>query len=200
MSYYIYAYLRKDTYLPYYIGKGKDRRAYNKNKKVPVPKDESRIIILENNLTEIGAFALERRYIRWYGRKDIGTGILLNRTDGGEGCSGQIPWNKNKTGLHFHDDVTKQKMSSSHTGISLSENHKKAIGNGNRGKTITQEQINKMLVSREKNRDKWIQSLRKPKKKIECEVCKKQIDAANFLRWQHGSTCQSTYSTDNASI
>ena len=88
MEYYVYAYLREDL-TPYYIGKGKGYRAWNKGKgEVHPPVDKSRIIIVERNLTNIGACAIERRLIAWYGRKDLNTGILRNKTAGGEGSSG----------------------------------------------------------------------------------------------------------------
>jgi len=88
-GFYVYLYLREDG-TPYYVGKGKDKRAWLKHS-VNLPNEESRILFVAKNLSETESYILEKKLISSYGRKDNGTGILRNYTDGGEGCSGRIP-------------------------------------------------------------------------------------------------------------
>ena len=105
-NYYTYAYLREDG-TPYYIGKGKGNRAYKKGSRVFAPPPKNKIIKLKQNLTEEEAFKHEIYMIAVFGRKDLGTGILHNKTDGGDGVSGaKLP----KTKEH------KNKIANAHKG------------------------------------------------------------------------------------
>ena len=114
--FYTYAYLREDR-TPYYIGKGEGNRVYVRSKKcIKPPKDKSRIIFLKQNLTEEDAFKHEIYIIAVFGRIDSGTGILHNRTDGGEGKSGWVA-----------SEETRRKMSESGKVKIFSEEHRRKM-------------------------------------------------------------------------
>ena len=126
--FYTYAYLREDG-TPYYIGKGVKGRIYSSNRKIKKPKDKSRIIFLKQNLTEEEAFNHEEYMISVLGRKDLETGILRNRTNGGEGASGSL---KSEEFKRRHSERMKGKNNPSY-GRKQSEEHRRKNSEANRG-------------------------------------------------------------------
>jgi hypothetical protein len=142
--YYTYAYLREDR-TPYYIGKGQGNRAYRRNKKdIKPPKDKGRIIYLKQNLTEEEAFKHEIYMIAVFGRIDLGTGILHNRTDGGDGTSGRVP-----------SEETRRKIGEAHKGEknhnygkTFSEEYRRKISESGKGRTHSEETKRKMSEAR----------------------------------------------------
>ena len=163
MHYYTYAYLREDK-TPYYIGKGTGKRIYSTNRSIKPPKDKSRIIYLKQNLTEAEAFKHEIYMIAVFGRKDLGTGILYNMTDGGEGSSGCIPSEESRRKMsdarkgekHYlygksPSEESRRKMSEAHKGRTPSEESRRKMSDTHKGKTHTEETRRKIS---EANKDK----------------------------------------------
>lgn len=168
MSFYVYAYLRNIDSVtakagtPYYIGKGSKNRIFEKHK-IAIPEDHNLIVILENNLTELDAFALERQMIRWYGRTNNKTGILRNKTDGGEGISGY---------KHTSESITKIRNASiARIFPPMSDERKELLRKLNTGKILSQETKDKMSATRAGMKKPWQSNRsRTPKEEINLKL------------------------------
>ena len=92
---YVYRHVRLDKNEPFYIGVGTDKNYKRAHEKCPsrrneiwlriVSKTKFTVDILFDNISDEEAKQKEIEFVKLYGRKDIKTGTLANRTAGGDG-------------------------------------------------------------------------------------------------------------------
>lgn len=152
MSNNFYVYLLLDprkAYLPFYVGKGKNYRAYHHLKskahancnplkaavidKIRTRGLEPKIMIWKQDISEAEAFELEMNLIQKFGRRDTQTGILTNMSNGGEGNAGR----------RFSEEH-RQKLSEAAKGRKMSQEAKDKISQSRKGRLASNEAKRKM--------------------------------------------------------
>ena len=144
---YIYFYL---TGIPCYVGKGKGNRWLDHERKRNPTNIHLRRLILKarreglelpkikvsEGLSEKEAFQCERGLIRAIGRRDLGTGPLINLTDGGDGEIGRVVTKE-----------TRQKLREINLGKTLTEEHKIKISEGVKDRGYVPDEEHRRAIS-----------------------------------------------------
>ncbi len=165
---YIYMYLDQNN-IPFYIGKGKGDRyrvykhLYRNSNKLVTDKikeigiNNIKICFLNTDLTNSEAVCMEKYWISGVGRYNLDKGPLCNLTDGGTGNNGYVMTLEhkqkismamkgkkgNRTGCILSEE-TRKKISEGNKGKKVSEEARKKIGRGNKGKKRTEETKEKL--------------------------------------------------------
>lgn len=132
----VYTHLKKDTNEIFYVGMGSIQRPYAKINRNRfwiniANKYDYDICILGKNLTKDEAIELEIEMISKIGRRDLGTGTLVNLTKGGEGNN---YWQGKR-----RSSETKKKISAAKKGTITSAKTKKKLSIAGLGRIVTDE-------------------------------------------------------------
>lgn len=149
-SFYVYVY-RDLAGNPFYVGKGHGKRSrhhlhachnskrrsyrtmfYTKLRKMARLDEEPVIEKIKDNLDEEVAFQWERYHIALWGRRDIGTGILCNHTDGGEGQTGLRHSEESRQKMREVQTPHLRELSKAQRGVKLSDAHRANLSTARR--------------------------------------------------------------------
>lgn len=200
-KFYVYQLRLESSENPFYVGKGCGRRIYAhfqerslkfKNRKNGIIKSAAlrgeKVVkeILIADIDEARAYSIEKFLVSKYGRLDIGTGILANHTEGGDGIIGY----KQKPFSEEH----KRKISASLKGRIPSIEAKLKLSLANTGREVTSETRAKLSKSnsgkiRTDSHCKNISDAVKNIDKVKCEYCDALTSPATHARY-HGDKCK----------
>jgi hypothetical protein len=157
----VYRHIRNDNNEVFYIGIAKlESRPYSKFSrnsfwKNIVLKTGYKVEIIARPKTWEDCCELEEFLILEYGRKDLGTGSLVNLTNGGEGIIGNILSKETKEKISLankgkkHSEETKAKMSLSGIGRLASDETKAKLSLAKKGKPLSNEHREKLRLSKQ---------------------------------------------------
>lgn len=146
--FYVYEYWRPDTSTCFYVGKGKDYRAYvrkrHHNEQFNLILEElavagllAELRLVRGGLSEDMAIELERDRISLWGSLGMS---LANKTTGGFGTDG-----------YHHSERTRRRISTSNMGRTISPEHREKLRVANLGKKHSDETRAKMRAAHAEN-------------------------------------------------
>lgn len=157
----VYRHRRLDINQIFYVGIGiQDKRAYSEFSRNPfwknvVLKTKYKVEIIARPETWEDCCEIEQLLILEYGRADLGTGTLVNLTNGGEGVVGNVLSNEVKEKLRIafkgkkHTKETKAKMSLASTGRKASEETRAKLSLAKKGKPLSEQHKEKLRLSKQ---------------------------------------------------
>lgn len=198
-NFYVYLWIDPKTNIERYVGKGSSRRVldhwytntrlgYMLRKRKREGYDPQPIII-KSNLDEMTALALERVWIQIYGRLDLKKGTLFNLTDGGDGASGAIPYERT--------DEIKKLISEKNKGKTPHNKGKPSPIKGIPNPKKSHPAWNKGVPTPNKNKGKpsGKKGIPKPQPDVQCPYCEVQGRNQIMKRW-HFDKCKNKQGTE----